>query len=365
MIGKAFKVSIFGESHGTCVGALIEGCPPGLRVDEELLRAELRRRRPGSALTSPRREEDEPVIMSGVFRGRSTGAPILIIIYNRDRDSSFYEAIKDTPRPSHADYVARVKYWGMNDYRGGGIFSGRLTAALVAAGAVAKELLGKHGVRVYSYVVKVGDVEASVKPRDSPEFREAIDASPVKCPDPRASELMEGLVRRVSEEGDSVGGVVETVVFNAPVGLGSPPADTLDGDVAKAVFAVPGVKGVEFGAGFRMAGMRGSEANDPLVIHDGEVVTETNNSGGINGGLSNGAPIVFRVAFRPTPTIRKPQRTVNLATMQPAVIEGWGRHDPCIAIRAAPAVEAVTALVLADHLLRWYSWEGMRSRILG
>jgi len=365
VIGKVFKVSVFGESHGTCVGTLIEGCPPGLRVDENLLRTELRRRKPGSSLTSPRREEDEPVVMAGVFRGRSTGAPILIIIYNRDRDSSFYEAIKDTPRPGHADYVARVKYWGMNDYRGGGIFSGRLTAALVAAGAVAKELLRKHGIRVYSYVVRIGDVEASVEPRDSPEFREAIDASPVKCPDIKASKRMEDLVRRVAEEGDSVGGVVETVAFNVPVGLGAPPADTLDGDIAKAVFVVPGVKGVEFGAGFRIAGMRGSEANDPLVLRGGAVVTETNNSGGVNGGISNGAPVVFRVAFRPTPTVRKPQRTVNLATREPAVIKGWGRHDPCIAIRAAPAVEAVTAVVLADHLLRWYSWEGMRSKILG
>ncbi len=366
MIGRLFRVSIFGESHGKCVGTLIEGCPPGIEVSEELIRRELARRRPGSSpVTTPRREADEPEILSGVFRGRTTGAPIVIIVRNRDVDSRPYEVIKWLPRPSHADYVARVKYWGFNDYRGGGIFSGRLTAALVAAGAVAKALLSKYGIHVYSYVTSVGDVEALVNPEDSELFRELIDSSPVKCPDPRASEAIVKLIKEVMECGDSVGGVVETIVFNLPVGLGEPPIDTLDGDLAKAIFTIPGVKGIEFGAGFGMARMRGSEANDPLTIKGGEVVPKTNKSGGINGGLSNGAPLVFRVAFRPTPTISKPQRTVDLRSMEEVVVTYSGRHDPCIAIRAAPVVEAVTSIVITDHLLRWLSWGATRSRILG
>ncbi len=365
MMGKLFRVSLFGESHGRGVGVLIEGCPPGLRIDEEYIARELSRRRPGARYTSPRREEDRPEILSGVFRGHTTGAPIVVFVANRDVDSSFYEEIRHTPRPGHADYTARVKYWGFNDYRGGGIFSGRITAGLVAAGAVAKRLLETHGVSVYSYITRIGPVKARVKPRDSEEFRRSIERSPVRCPDPDASRLMEEQLRKTMKEGDSLGGVVETTVFNLPPGLGDPPIDTLDGDLAKALFAIPGLKAVEFGAGFRLASMRGSEANDPWVLKDGRVLTETNNAGGINGGISNGMPLVFRVAFKPTSTIRKPQRTVNLRTGQPAVIVGRGRHDPCIAIRAVPVVEAVTSIVLADHLLRWASWEALRSKILG
>ncbi len=366
MIGKLFRVSLFGESHGKCVGALIEGCPPGIEVSEDLLRRELIRRRPGSFLTSPRKEVDEPEILSGVFNGRTTGAPIVVIIRNRDVNSRFYELIKYLPRPSHADYVARVKYWGFNDYRGGGIFSGRLTAALVAAGAIAKSLLSKFSISVYSYVVRIGDVEASIKPVNSKSFREAIDSSPVKCPDPNASELMRNLILKVMEEGDSVGGIIETTVFNLPIGLGDPPIDTIDGDIAKAIFVVPGVKGIEFGAGFKLASMRGSEANDALTVVNGEVVPVSNNSGGVVGGLSNGAPLTFRVVLKPTPTISKPQQTVDLRSMEPITTKYvGGRHDPCIAIRAVPAIEAVTSIVLADHLLRWASWEELRSRILG
>lgn len=366
MIGRMFRVSIFGESHGKGVGTLIEGCPPGIPVDEEYLARELARRRPGGPLTSPRREEDRPEILSGVFRGRTTGGPIVVFIRNRDVDSSFYEeVVRRMPRPGHADYPARVKYWGFNDYRGGGHNSGRLTAGVVAAGAIARRLLELFGIRVYAYVKRIGDVEARVEPIDSPEFRERVYSSPVRCPDPQAARLMEERIRRAAEEGDSLGGIVEAVAFNLPVGLGEPPMDGLDSDLAKALMSIPAAKGVEFGLGFKLASMRGSEAVDEWTLKDGRVVAETNNMGGVNGGISNGMPLVVRVAFKPTSTIRKPLRTVDLEEMRPAVITGRGRHDPCIAVRAVAVVEAYVSIVLADHLLRWLAWQPVKSRILG
>ena len=365
MLGRLFRVSIFGESHGAGVGALVDGMPPGIRVSEDYINSELARRRPGGRLASPRREEDKVSILSGIFKGYTTGAPIALFIANRDVDSSFYERIKDTPRPGHADYVARVKYYGYNDYRGGGIFSGRRTAALVAAGALAKRLLEEHGIRVYSYVVKIGGVEARVEPRDSGEFRRLIDESPVKCPDHEASKTMEEVILKARASGDSIGSVVETVVFNVPIGLGEPPLDTLDSDIAKAALSIPAAKGIEFGAGFRLAEMTGSESNDELGIVGGRVTYLSNNSGGIVGGVSNGMPIVFRVVFKPPSTIRREQRTVDLSRMEEVVIRGGGRHDPVIGPRAAPVLEAVTAIVIADHLLRWSSWKGLGLKMRG
>lgn len=365
MIGRMFRVSIFGESHGRGVGVLIEGCPPGIPIDGEYLSRELARRRPGGPLTSPRREEDKPEILSGVFRGRTTGGPILVFIRNRDVDSSFYEEVKRKPRPGHADYPARVKYWGFNDYRGGGHNSGRLTAGVVAAGAVAKRLLSLFGIRVYAYIVRIGDVEANVEAVDSEKFRERIYSSPVRCPDPVAARRMEDRLREALREGDSLGGIVEATVFNLPVGLGEPPMDGLDSDLAKALISIPGAKGVEFGLGFGLASMRGSEAVDPWVYRDGRIVAESNNMGGLNGGISNGMPLIVRVAFKPTSTFRKPVRTVDLETMEETILKGRGRHDPCIAIRAVAVVEAYVSIVLADHLLRWLSWELVRSRISG
>ena len=359
MLGLMFRVSIFGESHGHGIGVLIEGCPPGIRVNEELINNELEKRRPGSLYTSPRQEEDKAKILSGVFNDYTTGAPIVIFIPNKDVNSSFYEKIRNIPRPGHADYTARIKYFGFNDYRGGGIFSGRITAGFVAAGAIAKAFLSKFNIEIYSYVTRIGPIEASIDLLSRKELRKAIDESPVKCPDSRASKAMEEYISKVIEAGDSIGGIVETVVYNVPPGLGEPPIDTLEGDLAKALFAIPGVKGVEFGAGFKLAIMHGSEANDEWTIKGGEIVTKTNNAGGINGGISNGMPIVFRVVFKPTPTIRKPQRSIDLTTGKPVTVKGEGRHDPCIAIRGAPVVEAVTSIVLADHLLRWLSWKNL------
>ncbi len=365
MIGKLFRVSVFGESHGKGVGALIEGCPPGVPLSEEYVAEELARRRPGGPLTSPRRERDWPEILAGVFRGRTTGGPILIFVRNRDVDSSFYEEIRDRPRPGHADYAARLKYWGFNDYRGGGHNSGRLTAGVVAAGAVAKRFLSLFGIRVYAYVTRVGSVSAEVEPVDSEEFRERVYSSPVRCPDPSAAREMEEELRKAMSEGDSLGGVVAAAAFNLPVGLGEPPMDGLDSDLAKALISIPGAKGVEFGEGFRLAGMRGSEAIDPWVIRDGEVVAASNNMGGVNGGISNGMPLILRVAFKPTSTIRREVRTVDLREGRETVIRGRGRHDPCIAIRAVPVVEAYVSIVIADHLLRWLAWQPVRSRVLG
>lgn len=365
MIGRLFKVSIFGESHGKGVGALIEGCPPGIPIDEEYLAGELARRRPGGPLTSPRREEDMPEILAGVFNGRTTGGPILIFIRNRDVDSSFYEEVRRKPRPGHADYPARVKYWGFNDYRGGGHISGRLTAGVVAAGGIAKRLLSLYGIRVYAYITRIDGVEANIVPADTESFVEAIYESPVRCPDPIAEELMVDRLKQAMREGDSLGGIVEAVAFNLPVGLGEPPMDGLDSDLAKALVSIPGAKGVEFGYGFRLGSMRGSEAVDPWVIRNGKIMAESNKMGGLNGGISNGMPLRVRVAFKPTNTIRRTLKTVDLESMEETVLVGRGRHDPCIAIRAVPVVEAYVSIVLADHLLRWLSWQPVKSKILG
>ncbi len=365
MIGRMLRVSIFGESHGRGVGVLIEGFPPGIPIDEEYLARELAKRRPGAPLTSPRREEDKPEILAGVFNGRTTGGPILVFIRNKDVDSSFYEEVKMKPRPGHADYPAMVKYWGFNDYRGGGHNSGRLTAGVVAAGAFAKRLLSLFDIRVYAYIVRIGDVVAQVEPVDSDEFREKIYSSPVRCPDPTSEKVLVARLREALSDGDSLGGIVEAVAFNLPVGLGDPPMDGLDSDLAKALISIPGAKGVEFGLGFRLASMKGSEAVDPWVYRDGMIMTESNKMGGLNGGMTNGMPLVVRVAFKPTSTIRKPVKTINLETMEETMLRGKGRHDPCIAIRAVAVVEAYVAIVLADHLLRWLAWQPVKSRISG
>jgi chorismate synthase len=312
------------------------------------------------SISTQRVEEDEFDILSGVFNGYTTGAPIVIFIYNRDVDSRGYELRRYTPRPSHADYTAWAKYFGYNDYRGGGMFSGRLTAGMVAAGAVAKKLLSRRGIEVYAYTRSVGDIKVSQEP-SLEDIKERTYLSPVRCPDPEVSSRMFELIKRVRGEGDSIGGVVEAIGVNVPVGLGEPPIDTLEGDISKAIFTIPGVKGIEFGRGFEITMMRGSEANDPFIVRDNQVLTEKNDSGGINGGISNGMPIVFRVAFKPTPSIYKRQRTVDLRELREVELKLTGRFDPCIAIRAVPVVESIFALVLADHLLRWLSWLGYMS----
>ncbi len=351
-IGKALVLTCFGESHGKCVGAVIDGCPAGLPLKEEDVQIELNKRRPGlTAVSTPRREEDRVEIISGVYKGYTTGAPICMIVKNRDVDSTPYRVVSIKPRPGHADYTARVKYGGYNDPRGGGRFSGRITVAYVMAGAIAKKILGLLGIEVLAHTVQIGNVKVEGDvPYES--IRGNVYSNPVRCAVPEVAEKMIKEILEASREGDSVGGVVEAIALNVPAGLGEPIFDSLDSDIAKMLFNIPAVRGVEFGAGFKIASMKGSEANDPYAIRDGKIVTLTNNAGGILGGISNGMPILVRAAFKPTPSISKRQKTVNLETMSEDYIEFSGRHDPCIVPRAVPVVESCLAFVLADHAIR-------------
>lgn len=350
--GKALVLTCFGESHGVCVGAVIDGCPAGLRLAEEDVQAEVDKRRPGlSAFSTPRREEDRVEILSGVYEGCTTGAPICMIVRNLDLKSESYGEVRYRPRPGHADYTAYVKYGGYSDFRGGGRFSGRVTVAYVMAGAVAKKLLSLLGAEVLAHTVQIGEVRVSGEVSYD-EIRRNVYQSPVRCAVPEKAALMEKEILKAAGEGDSVGGMVEGVALNFPVGLGEPIFDSLDSEIAKMMFNIPAVKGVEFGAGFRSASLRGSENNDPYAIRDGKIVTLSNNAGGVLGGISTGMPIVLRVAFKPTSSISKRQRTVDLGRMEETEVELSGRHDPCVVPRAVPVVESCLAFVIADHAVR-------------
>jgi chorismate synthase len=351
-LGERFTVTLFGESHGACVGAVLDGCPAGLPVAEEEIQRELDLRRPGQSLVSSlRREPDRLELLAGIFNGHTTGAPILLLIRNVDVRPSPYEQIKDMPRPSHADYFARVKYGGFNDWRGGGRFSGRLTAPLVAAGAIAKKLLARlFGVEILAYSLEIAGIRAASL--DIETIRSLRYSNEVRCPDERAARLMYEKILEARKEGDSVGGIVECIALNVPIALGEPFFGALDAELSGALMAIPAAKGVEFGRGFEAARLRGSEHNDQFGIVEGRVIPLTNNAGGIVGGLSTGLPIVFRVAFKPPASIAKPQRTVDLSKMEEVELVVPGRHDPCVVPRAVPVVEAVTALVLADHAAR-------------
>jgi chorismate synthase len=351
-IGKHFVVTCFGESHGRCVGVVVDGCPPSLELSEDVVQRELDRRRPQSErISTKRREEDKVQLLSGVFKGRTTGAPVTMLVWNRDVDSTPYEEYRWKPRPGRADYPALIRYGGDNDYRGGGRFSGRLTAALVMAGAIAKEYLQSKNIEVLAYTVEVAGIRAQI-PVNTSEIRERAAENVMRCPDGEAAKRMEEAVAAARVEGDSVGGVVECLALGVPPGVGDPLFDSLDADLAKMLFDIPAVKGVEFGSGFNAARLKGSENNDPYTIREGRVVTETNNAGGILGGLTNGMPIIVRAAFKPTPSIAKRQRTVDLKRMVETDLEIRGRHDACIVPRAVPVVEAAVAVVLTDHLLR-------------
>jgi len=349
--GKLFTITSFGESHGRCVGIIIDGCPAGLSLTEEDIQKEVDRRRPGASVASTTRaEEDKVEILSGTFNGRTTGAPICLLIWNRDIDSSEYEKRRFLPRPGHADYPAFIKYGGFNDFRGGGRFSGRITATFVMAGAVAKKLLNLIDVDVLAHTVEIGGVKAQPKGLD--EIRANVEKNPLKCADPDAAKEMARVIEKAREEGDSVGGVIEGMALNLPVGLGEPVFDTLEGDLSKALFAIPAVKGVEFGSGFAAARKKGSENNDPFTIKNGKIVTITNNAGGILGGISNGMPIVLRVVVKPTSSIAGRQETVDMGKMQNSSLEVKGRHDVCIVPRAVPVVESMMAVTLCDFAIR-------------
>jgi len=351
-IGKEFTVTSFGESHGKCVGVVIDGCPAGVPLSEKDIQTELDRRIPPQPkIVSGRIEKDIVKLLSGVFNGFTTGAPISMTVENKEADSSDYEAIKDLPRPAHADYPARIKYGGFNDYRGGGRFSGRVTVALIMAGAVAKKLLSTFNVDVLAYTKAIGKVKMD-KSLSPEEIRKLRYKAAVRCPDLTCAEAMEKAIVNARKEGDSLGGIIECIALNVPAGVGEPLFDALDADIAKMLLAVPAVKGVEFGAGFAAAELKGSENNDAYLMKNGKIVTRTNNAGGILGGLSSGMPIIVRVAVKPTSSIAKEQRTVNLAKMKDTTMKVTGRHDPCVVPKAVPVVESAVAIILADHMIR-------------
>ena len=351
-IGKEFVVTCFGESHGKCIGVVIDGCPTGLRISERDIQVELDRRVPNnSRVVSERKEEDKIDVMSGVFEGLTTGAPLCALVRNRFANSRDYDSLRFVPRPGHADYSAWVKCGGLGDYRGGGRFSGRATVSLVIAGAVAKKLLDIFGIKVLAYTIAVGKVRigktTSVKEILRRKFQNAV-----RCPDVEAAKRMERAVLEAKGEGDSLGGVVECLGLNVPAGLGEPFFDSLDADIAKMLFNVPAVKGVEFGAGFRSSEMKGSENNDEYLLRRRRIITKTNNAGGVLGGISSGMPVVVRAAIKPPSSIEKRQKSIDLAEMKETTIQVKGRHDACIVPKAVPVIESGIAIVLADHMIR-------------
>ncbi len=352
IFGTLFKVSTFGESHGGGLGAIVDGCPPNLPLSEEDLQVELDRRRPGqSKLTTQRKEGDVVTILSGVYQGKTLGTPIALTIPNKDARPQAYDAMRDAFRPSHADFTYQSKY-GIRNPEGGGRSSARETAARVAAGAIAQKLLKSLGIELAAYVTQVHTL-AMDEPCPFPT-REAIDTHPVRCPDPEMAKRMAAAIETAQSEGDSLGGVIRCRVRNLPIGLGMPVFDRLEADLAKAMLSIPATKGFEIGSGFEGTQLKGSEHNDLFEKQDNEIRTTTNRSGGVQGGISNGEELTFRIAFKPTATILKKQPTVTQSG-EPTELMGRGRHDPCVLPRAVPIVEAMTALVLVDHYMRQHA----------
>lgn len=347
--GKLIKIATFGESHGPAVGVVLEGCPPGFEIDRAAIQRDLDRRRPGqSKLVSPRAESDRVELLSGVFEGRSTGAPIAMLVRNEDARSSAYEDMRDLYRPSHADFSYDAKY-GTRDWRGGGRASARETIGRVAAAAIARAWLAGQGVEVLAWVEQVGAIRAVV---DAETVHAAdVEAHPTRCPDPQAQALMQAEIEAVRRERDTIGGVVACIARGVPAGLGEPVFDKLSADLAKALMSLPASRGFEMGRGFAAAEMRGSAHNDPFTMREGRVRTTKNDSGGIQGGISNGESILLRVAFKPVATIFQEQSTVT-RDGEELRFTPQGRHDPCVLPRAVPMVEAMVLLVLWDHWLR-------------
>lgn len=347
--GQLFRITTFGESHGRAIGLILDGCPAGLEVDESFVQQELARRRPGqSKIVTQRKEADKVEFLSGIFEGKTTGTPISMVIYNADARSKDYSHIADKFRPSHADYTYHAK-WGRRDYRGGGRSSARETAARVAGGAIAKILLQQYGIDIKAYVSQVGHLKLA-KSYQELDLHET-ESNPVRCPDEAMAQQMETYIKEVRKDGDTVGGVVNAVITGCPPGLGEPAFGKLHADLAKAMLSINACKGFEYGSGFDGVHMRGSEHNDLFRTEGDRVVTDTNYSGGIQGGISNGMDIYFRLAFKPVATIVPAQDSVN-ESGENVTVEGKGRHDPCVVPRAVPIVEAMAALTLADHLLR-------------
>lgn len=350
--GKNLRVSVFGESHGNGIGVVVNGFPAGESVDMDRLLYFMARRAPGSSkLTTQRKEADLPEFLSGIRDGVLTGSPFAAVIRNTNQRSGDYKGFEDTPRPSHADYTAAVKWNGAADMRGGGHFSGRLTAPLCAAGGIAIQILARRGIRIAAHLANIGGIADEPFPvfPDEDLFDE-LNAMMFPLIDAQKAPLMQQLIQQAADEGDSVGGEIECAAIGLPAGLGAPMFEGVESLLSAALFGIPGVKGVSFGSGFDCVSMRGSEHNDPFVVVNGKVQTETNNSGGIQGGITNGMPLIVHAAMKPTASISQPQRTVSLSRMEETKISVHGRHDPCIAIRAVPVVEAVMALVLLDLL---------------
>jgi chorismate synthase len=349
--GQLFRITTFGESHGGGIGVVIDGCPPKIGINEADIQRELDRRRPGqSKITTQRREEDRCEILSGVFDGKTLGTPISILVRNKDARPEDYAEVAKKFRPSHADFTYQAKY-GIRNWQGGGRASARETIGRVAAGAIARKVLQSlhPGIEIVAYVAQIHEIAAKIE-RSSVKRKE-VEANIVRCPDSAAARKMIAFIEKTRAAGDSLGGVIECVVRNAPAGLGEPVFDKLEADLAKAMLSLPATKGFEIGSGFSATRMTGSAHNDPFEIRGGRVRTSTNYSGGIQGGISNGEEIYFRVAFKPTATISREQKTV-LASQKPTTLAARGRHDPCVLPRAVPMVEAMAALVLCDHALR-------------
>lgn len=352
--GEYLKLSLFGESHGKCVGIVINGLPAGIKLDQEFIRSELYRRAPGrNALSTSRQEKDEFEIISGYFNDHTTGSPLTCVIWNKDQHSGDYEDLKNNLRPGHADYTAMIKHSGFNDYRGGGHFSGRLTAPMVLAGAIAKQILRKKNIAIGSHILSIGNIREDSFDEldlDANLIQELAGRDFPVLNGGKGEEMQERILLAKAEE-DSLGGVVETAAVGLPVGVGSPFFDSLESKIAHLLFSVPAVKGVEFGTGFAIARMKGSEANDSFVYVNGKVETLTNHNGGILGGISNGMPVIFRAALKPTPSISKTQSTVNISRKEEVEIRIKGRHDPCIVPRAVPVVESAAALAILDLMI--------------
>lgn len=362
-IGRNFAFTSFGESHGRCVGVVIDGCPAGLEINELDIQKILDLRKPGqSIVTTQRSESDKVEILSGTYINRTTGAPICLLIWNSDQRSSDYDKFLNTPRPGHADYPALVKYSKFNDYRGGGRFSGRITAGFVMAGAVALKLLSRSlGVKIIAYTEELGGIKADVSGLTDSQIEALRYSNEVRCPDILAAEKMKAAVIRERGSGDSLGGIAKCSIYNSPVGLGEPVFSSIESEISRAIFSIPAVKGIDFGSGFEGTRRRGSENNDVYTrSQDGKVITKTNNSGGILGGLTTGMPVEFRVAFKPASSIAASQRTLNLSTMEEDDLIVPGRHDPTVVPRAVPVVECMAACIMADFGLQ----SGLIRRVL-
>lgn len=357
--GNNITVTLFGESHGEAIGVVIDGLPSGIKIDREFIADCLSKRRPYGDISTARKERDEFKIISGINGDITAGSPVCILIENEDVRSNDYDNIKLTPRPSHADFTAFCKHGKEGVLPGGGHFSGRLTAPLVAAGAIALSVLKSKGILIGTHIKSIADVSDRDFSDLSADIKRLSDMRFAVLDDEKA-EIMTGVIKAAKADGDSVGGVLETAVSGLPAGVGEPWFDSLEGVLSHALFSIPGVKGVEFGAGFGITKKRGSEANDEFVIKDGRPSTATNNSGGISGGISNGEPIIFRLAVKPTPTIFKEQKTVDLADNTETVIQPKGRHDPCIVHRARIVADSLTALVILDMLSAKYGGEGLK-----